>query len=329
MKAAAALLGACLVCASAGAIAQNAAEVPLGTEALRYADGDAVQGCGIRLTGGEPRAKGSSSWFDVSFNVYRRGIVIVQAIGYEIPQAQYDTESRPERVAMQRAWLKAEAAGGITRIGENIAVRDSVIYTVTVDEAASLFAAVAKGQRLAVGIKRWGQAQETVYIGALSLDDSTRRQIRACLEALLLSAPYGRAQPAAKATPTPASRGSKLIAGPAKERRSSRQRRRRTPCADAERALLKVAARTLCFLRNAQSFMGFLAERVGFEPTIRLRVFRFSRPARSTTLAPLRCDYGFWSSANFTSAKMNAPSAALLPGWPGFTASALSSIGYA
>ncbi len=31
-----------------------------------------------------------------------------------------------------------------------------------------------------------------------------------------------------------------------------------------------------------------LAEREGFEPSIRLRVFRFSRPAYSTTLAPLR-----------------------------------------
>src|SRR5262245_4060818 len=31
-----------------------------------------------------------------------------------------------------------------------------------------------------------------------------------------------------------------------------------------------------------------MAERVGFEPTIRLRVYRFSRPAYSTTLAPLR-----------------------------------------
>ncbi len=31
-----------------------------------------------------------------------------------------------------------------------------------------------------------------------------------------------------------------------------------------------------------------VAERVGFEPTIRLRVFRFSRPVHSTTLPPLR-----------------------------------------
>ncbi len=31
-----------------------------------------------------------------------------------------------------------------------------------------------------------------------------------------------------------------------------------------------------------------MAERVGFEPTVPVKVQRFSRPSRSTTLAPLR-----------------------------------------
>jgi hypothetical protein len=33
-----------------------------------------------------------------------------------------------------------------------------------------------------------------------------------------------------------------------------------------------------------------MAERVGFEPTVRLRAHRFSRPAHSTTLPPLHDD---------------------------------------
>ena len=185
MKTGAALVFACIACASGAANAQDAAEVSVATEALRYANGDTVQGCGVRLTGGQARAKAGSSWFDVSFNIYRRGIAIVQAIGYEILQPQFDTESRPERVAMQRAWLRVGTAGGTTRAGENAAVQDSVIYTVTLDEAGSLFAAVAKGERLVIGIKRWGQKQETVYAGSPNLDGETRRQIRACLEALL------------------------------------------------------------------------------------------------------------------------------------------------
>ena len=40
--------------------------------------------------------------------------------------------------------------------------------------------------------------------------------------------------------------------------------------------------------RASDSVVSGLAERVGFEPTIRLRVFRFSRPARSTAPSPLR-----------------------------------------
>src|SRR5213594_1868707 len=47
-------------------------------------------------------------------------------------------------------------------------------------------------------------------------------------------------------------------------------------------------------------FLGWvLAERVGFEPTIRLRVFRFSRPARSTAPSPLRVG-GFYQRGGST-----------------------------
>ena len=42
--------------------------------------------------------------------------------------------------------------------------------------------------------------------------------------------------------------------------------------------------------QNRESFIfnQMLAERVGFEPTVRVRAQRFSRPPRSTTPAPLR-----------------------------------------
>src|SRR6185503_7317019 len=36
------------------------------------------------------------------------------------------------------------------------------------------------------------------------------------------------------------------------------------------------------------TYLRKMAERVGFEPTVRLHAQRFSRPSRSTTLAPLR-----------------------------------------
>jgi hypothetical protein len=40
--------------------------------------------------------------------------------------------------------------------------------------------------------------------------------------------------------------------------------------------------------RKIYGFSVAMAERVGFEPTVRLHAQRFSRPSRSTTLAPLR-----------------------------------------
>ena len=44
------------------------------------------------------------------------------------------------------------------------------------------------------------------------------------------------------------------------------------------------------YRENLSKYRGFhvLAEREGFEPSVRLPVQRFSRPSRSTTLAPLR-----------------------------------------
>ena len=44
---------------------------------------------------------------------------------------------------------------------------------------------------------------------------------------------------------------------------------------------------------------GILAEREGFEPSVRLHVQRFSRPAHSTTLPPLR-DRGFYQFVGAT-----------------------------
>ena len=71
-----------LVCnMMAPVFAQNA--LPIAAEPLVYRIDGAVQGCGVRLTGGRASATGRSTWFDVSFNVFRRGIALSQAIAYE------------------------------------------------------------------------------------------------------------------------------------------------------------------------------------------------------------------------------------------------------
>ena len=179
------ILFACALFAAALAHGQTPVAVPIGTSALTHTRGGAIEGCGVRLTGGQAAPSGASRWFDVSFNVFRRGIAIVQAIGYEMPAPPRNLDARPERVAVQRAWLKAEAAEGATRSGENVEARDSLVYAVTVDDAAALFGAVAERRRLLIGLRAWGRRSETVYVGDVELADEHRQSLATCLEALV------------------------------------------------------------------------------------------------------------------------------------------------
>jgi hypothetical protein len=186
MKAAAIVVLAGLACLCAApsqpARAQGAPALPLAAQSLVYQRDGAVQGCGVRLTGGEPGASGPSAWFDVSFNVFRRGIALAQSIAYEIRRSGYSGESRPARVPVQSTWLKA--ADGRARLGENLERRDALVYTLVLDDALSLFEAVGSGRAVSIGIKRWGQATDSVYTGAPELTSETREQIAECLARL-------------------------------------------------------------------------------------------------------------------------------------------------
>ena len=62
--------------------------------------------------------------------------------------------------------------------------------------------------------------------------------------------------------------------------------RRQNHCAKLRRAICCTI--TICSTENATMSGPSLAVGVGFEPTVRLRVQRFSRPPRSTTPAPHR-----------------------------------------
>ena len=165
----------------------HAAETPAPTsleaKPLTHVREGVVNGCGIRLTGGQPGAP-ASSWFDVSFNVFRRGIAIVQSIAYEITRSEYDGESRPVTVPVQSTWLTATHANA--RVGENTERRDALVYRVLVDDALALFEAVANGQAVTLGIRRWGERVDSVYTATAVLDADSRRTVGACLAALVL-----------------------------------------------------------------------------------------------------------------------------------------------
>jgi hypothetical protein len=157
---------------------------------LVYERDGMVQGCGVRITGGEPGASAPSSWFDVSFNVFRRGVALAQSYAYEMRPSAYDAESRPERVPVQSTWLAV--ADGAVRRGENTEQRDSLVYALVVDDALSLFQALAEGRPLRLGIKRWDQRDDTVYSGAPTLSGDTRNRIGDCLASLSTDAGASR-----------------------------------------------------------------------------------------------------------------------------------------
>ena len=156
----------------------GAAEMPITAQALVHERDGAIHGCGARLTGGEAPATAPSAWFDVSFNVFRGGYALAQSYAYELRRSDYDGEARPARVAVQSAWLKA--AHATARVGENSERRDALVYSLVLDDAVALFRALAAGEPVTVGIKRWDRRVAAVYAGTPALSAEGRQTIAEC-----------------------------------------------------------------------------------------------------------------------------------------------------
>ena len=159
-----------------------AAQTPFAAQPLVHARNGAVHGCGVRLTGGNPAAR-ASSWFDVSFNVFRRGVALAHSVAYEIRSSGIEGDAKPARTPVQSTWMKGPK--GSARLGENSERRETLVYTLALDEALTLFQAVAAGEPVTVGIKRWDEPAATVYAGKPSLSSEARRELGACLDRLV------------------------------------------------------------------------------------------------------------------------------------------------
>ena len=156
--------------------------LPVVAHPLVHARDGAIHGCGVRLTGGEPGGA-ASGWFDVSFNVFRRGVALAQSIAYEIRRSTFDGDARPARVPVQTTWLKASRSSA--RLGENAERRETLVYALAMDDAIALFEALASGETLTVGLKRWDQRSASVYAGAPELAAEDRRTLQSCLDRLV------------------------------------------------------------------------------------------------------------------------------------------------
>ena len=160
------------------AAADAAAPMALVAQPLTHVREGQVQGCGLRLTGGAA-GRAASSWFDVSVNVFGTGGSLVQAIVYELKASEYDGEARPARVPVRSTWIRV--GEGSTRRGENIERKDTLVYRLLAEDALALFEALAEGRSIAVGIRRWGEPEESVHKGAPALDEAARAEVGACL----------------------------------------------------------------------------------------------------------------------------------------------------
>ena len=177
-----ALLALCVLGSIELAGAQGTNQMPMEALPLVHVRQGEVHGCGVRLTGGEPNAA-VSSWFDVSFNVFRRGFGLAQSIAYEMRRSGYEGEGRPARVPVQSTWLKT-AAEGSARLGENTERNESLVYRLVIDDVLALFEAVASGRPVTLGIRQWGQRVDAVYTGTPILTADSRQEITACLAGL-------------------------------------------------------------------------------------------------------------------------------------------------
>jgi hypothetical protein len=177
------LLTASLLCwASAAPAAQGPPSLAIEALPLTHMRDGQVQGCGLRFTGGEARSP-VSSWFDVSLNVFRRGIAIAQSIAYEIRRSEVGGDSRPTIAPVESTWVRAGER--IARRGENMERNGALVYTLVSDDVVEVFEAVAKGEPVTFGIKRWGEPTDIVYMGQAIMDAESRHQIGACLGELL------------------------------------------------------------------------------------------------------------------------------------------------
>lgn len=172
-----------LAAVASAAAPAYAAGIPMAAQPVVHTRDGTVQGCGARLTGGETAFSTGSAWFDVSFNVFRNGYALAQSYAYELrSSAAYDSDARPARVPVQSAWLKAPQ--GSPRVAENPERSDTLIWRLLLDDAVALFQALASGDTITVGIKRWDQPIASVYAGTPALTDEDRRALAECLARL-------------------------------------------------------------------------------------------------------------------------------------------------
>lgn len=169
-------------------MAQNVIPTNMEGQPLMYMKDGAVNGCGLRIIGGNPsQTSAIVNMFDVSINVYRSEGAMVKIVSYSTTVAELQTNKPPKTIKVKSGWLKTPGEKA-TDPGVNPAVSgddpNSILYRTSIDSAISIFTAYARQQPISVGIFRAADTSERVYYGRINMSSQEMEQHRSCIQEL-------------------------------------------------------------------------------------------------------------------------------------------------
>jgi hypothetical protein len=179
----------CLVTACAGAVAQNVLNVKMQAQPLVYTEAGRTTGCGVRIVGVVAPVAGQREFrsFDVSANVYAKGVAMGKVIG-EVQSVSNPDPHSGRRQALYGAWFRSEAEDPMAPVGNSFASssgdKGAYLFQTTVGAAADFVLATIKGKPIQVGL-RWEKNMEAIYAGTVELSDDERRQVASCFGQVL------------------------------------------------------------------------------------------------------------------------------------------------
>jgi hypothetical protein len=171
------------VCSSASA--QNVLAVSMQGQPLIYSDAGNTTGCGVRIVGVVDPVPGQRDFrsFDISANMYARGVAVGKAIG-EMRSTSSPISAGARRQPLYGAWWKRDGDEPFAPVGKSFAAsagdKGAYLFQSTLTSSFDFVLAVIKGHEIQVGL-RWQSDKEAIYTGTVGLTDDERRQIASCV----------------------------------------------------------------------------------------------------------------------------------------------------
>jgi hypothetical protein len=148
----------------------------------------AVQGCGYRLKALPKSFSGQTSFvaLDVSFNLYSPGLGLLKggALQIAIKDGNFQSANRQA----ENFWMKVEGGKPTAPVDGKVLPSETkgfLLYAISGDAIAKLFAGIAAGAPMTIGVRIKGESIDRIYSGAVQLSDLDRKQGGQCLSDLI------------------------------------------------------------------------------------------------------------------------------------------------